>query len=198
MTPAALRNRLLSELEQLDANLGIESNVDARKRELAKIDQDIARRTRELTDLERTLGQVRQEKDNLETLMSEEQDVIRKEFQATAGVAKEAVSDFQRQLLQGIDRALQEVQKLQVQVFEVGQEAGKLQGTIEANEWLRKLLSLVKGDHNLQAIDVRAVAITTLMGTKLWLQQNADGHTNCYSLSRKIDNILQELQEWKL
>jgi transcriptional regulator with XRE-family HTH domain len=198
IAPSVLRDRLLSELEQLDAELGIESLVKDRKHELVKIDQDIAKRLQERSALNHTLELMHQEKETLRIAMAEEQEVIRKEFEATARIAKEAVADFRSQLLQGIGDALQDIQKLRDHALEVGQEAGRLQGAIEVNEWLRTLLALIKGDTKVQAIDVRSIIIAVLRGTRIWIQDNPAKISNSHSVILKINAMTEELEQWKI
>ena len=96
--PGALRDRLLHELEQLDAGMGLESVVKLRQRELSEIEQTIAKAQRERVALESALQQLRQQQASLHEAISEEETRVRKEMGAIARIAKETAAKIQQDL----------------------------------------------------------------------------------------------------
>lgn len=177
--------------------MSVELLVKTGRQEVAEIAKTIAKKVEERNALEDTLKILHQQKENIKSAIAEEQASICEVFQATATIAKDAVTGFTSKLDQGISDSLQYVQKLREHALEVGQEEGRLQGAVEANEWLRTFLALIKGDGKVQAIDVRAIAISVLRGMKTWMKRNPDKISNSYSLTPKINAIMEELEQWK-
>lgn len=196
--PSLIRDRLLHELEHLDAGMSLESLVKTRRQEVSEIEKTIAKKLEERTALEDTLKILHQQRETVKSAIVEEQRNICEVFQATTTTAREAVTEFTSKLQQGIRDSLQDVQKVREHALEVGQEEGRLQGAIETNEWLRTLLALIKGDGKVQPVDVRAIAITLLRGMKSWVQQKPGMISAMHQLTAKIDAMIEELERWKI
>jgi predicted RNase H-like nuclease (RuvC/YqgF family) len=196
--PGALRSRLLQELEELEAGLGLESRVNIKRDELNDIEQAIAKAQQQRLALDSALQQLRQQQAELHASITEEQAHIRKEMQAIARIARDAASKLGQDLRNSTGNALQEIQGLRDQAFEAGKELGRFEATIEANQWLQVLLALVRGDGGVSAVDVRVVGLTVLRGCKAWFQQNQGQTSLTFGVMPVMDSTIKELEQWKV
>ena len=196
--PGALRDRLLRELEELDAGLGLESHLKVKQDELDDIKQAIAKAQRECAALDLALQDLRQQQANLQAAITEEEAHIYQEMKAIAQIPVDAATKLQANLKNDIEKALLEVQRLRTQALEMGQEMGRCDAVIEANAWLQTTVALVKGDGSPKAADVRAITLAVLHGAKTCLQQKQDQTPLPYSLTTQLNAVIKELEEWKL
>lgn len=196
--PAALRDRLLHDLEELDAGLGLESLLKLKQGELDGIKQAIAKAQRERVALDSAQQDLRQQQANLQAAIGEEEAHVCQEMQAIAEIAEDAVSKLQQDLAKGMAEALLEVQKLRSEALELGQEMGRYDAMVEVNQWLQTLVGMVWGDGGMGAADVRVVALAVLRGVKNWTEQNQGQTSLPYSLTTQLDAVIKELQQWKV
>jgi chromosome segregation ATPase len=192
-----LRGRLLHELEQLEVGLGLESLVEARRHDIAQIEQAIAERQQERAALDSALKQLSQRQATRQAAIADEEAHVRKEMHAIAKIARDAVVKLGQDLGTGVDAALLEAQRLRDQAFALGQEVGRADAIVEANQWLRTMVALVKGDSGITAGDVRVVTLAVLRGLKSWTQQNQSQVSRPYSLTTQLDSTIEELERWK-
>lgn len=127
----------------------------------------------------------------------EEKSHVRKEIGAIARIARDATAELRQDLQNGVAGSLLEVHKLRDQALELGQELGHFEATIEANEWLRSLLILVKGDGNIGASQVRAIGLPVLRAVQRWLEQNEKDVHLPYLLRTRVGAAIEELEQWK-
>jgi len=195
--PGALRDRLLHELEELDAGMGLESVVKLRQRELSEIEQTIAKAQRERVALDSALQQLRQQQASLHEAISEEETRVRKEMGAIARIAKETVAKLQQDLGDAMAQALVEVHKLTSEALKLGQEIGHYDAMVEANQWLETLVALAKGDGASSAKDVRTVGLTVLRGLNGWAHQNESQVSLPSGLTMRLNSTIEDLERWK-
>jgi chromosome segregation ATPase len=195
--PGALRDRLLHELEELDAGMGLESVVKLRQRELSEIEQTIAKAQRERVALDSALQQLRQQQASLHEAIAEEETRVRKEVGAIARIAKETVAKLQQDLGDAMAQALVEVHKLTSEALKLGQEIGHYDAMVEANQWLETLVALAKGDGASSATDVRTVGLTVLRGLNGWAHQNESQVSLPSGLTMRLNSTIEDLERWK-
>jgi predicted nucleic acid-binding Zn-ribbon protein/transposase len=196
--PDALKGRLLRELEQLDAGLGLKLLVEARQRELASFDQALMKKKEEEAGLNSSVQRLRRQQAKLRAALEAEQAHFRQEMQGATSVAREFVANLRKDLTHGINEALLEVKNLRSQTFELGRELGCFQSTVEANEWLRSLVGLVKGDgSSMSAGQVRAVSLTVLRGAKGWIEQKQGEISAPSELTKQLGAAIVEFEQWK-
>jgi hypothetical protein len=216
--PAALRDRLMYDLEQLDIGMSMESEVKIKRKELSKIEQTIKNKLEERTALEEIVVQLRQQRVAIQTEIANEQSTIRNQMQATARAAEVALSTFRNDLQQcvvsssldmqkiantmqyAMREALQSVLTVRDHSIEAGIEIGRLESTIESQEWPSSVLALVKGDDNVKPYNVRTVLSGILTGAKIWIQKNPHNIPNIDSspLTVMIDKTIGELDRWQV
>ena len=196
--PGALRERLLHELEELEAGLGLESLVEMRRHELDEIERATAKARGEQLALDPAVQQLRQEKAGLHAAIAEGQRHARRDMQATAKIAKDAVAKLREDLGNGVGETLLEVRSLRSEALELGQELGRYNAVVEANQWLQTLVALVRGDGAISAGDVRVVALAVLRGLQGWLQQNQGQILGQYLLATLVDSAIRELERWTI
>jgi len=177
--------------------LGLESCLEMKRQELDRVEQAILKAQREREALGSALQQLRQQQAALRKSIAEEESRVRKELRVIANIAREAAAGLRQDLQNGIADSLLEVRKLRDQALELGQELGHFEATIEANEWLRSLLILVKGDGDIDASQVRAIGLSVLRGVQRWLEQKQKDIQLPYLLRTQIDAAIQGLEQWK-
>jgi len=195
MQPVDLRDRLLQELEQLGKGLSLESLVQTKQKELASIKRDIAKASEKQAALESALQDLNQQKASLEAAVAENQMHVLQSVQALNTSVQEAAAKLKQDLQKGTSEALLEVQNIKNQALEVGQELGHFSGIIEANAWLRTLAALVKGDSTASPAEVRTVALAVVLGLRSYMQHQG---TPSYLLTTYLNNVIQELEQWKV
>ena len=196
--PEGLMERLLHELEALEAGLVLESHLEMRRQELTKVEQALMKAQQERQALDSALQLIRQQQATLRASMAEEESHVRKEIRAIARIAGDAVAKLRQDLANEVGEAVLEVQRLRSQALELGLELGHFEATIEANEWLQSLLSLVKGDGDVGAGQVRAIGLSVFRGVQAWLQQNEKDIQLPYLLRTRLGAAIEELEQWKV
>jgi len=196
--PRGLLERLLHELEELETGLGLESLLEMKQKELDKFERAILKAQREREALDSALQQLRQQQATLRRSISEEQADVRKEMRAIAKIARDTTAKLKQDMIKGVADAVLEVQNLRDQALELGHELGHFEATIQANEWLRSLLALVKGDGSIDACQVRAIGLSLLRGIQGWLAQNQEDIQTPYWLKTKLSAAVEDLEQWKV
>lgn len=192
--PAALRDRLLQELEHLHKGLSLESLVKARRKERDSIQKAVSKASENRSALESAISELSQQKAILEASIAEQHEPILKVMQAMNTKVQEAAAKLKQDLQKGTSEALLEVQNIKNQALEVGQELGHFSGVIEANAWLRTMAALIKGDTTASPAEVRAVVLAVVLGLRCYVQHQG---TPSYPLTTHLNNVIQELQQWK-
>ena len=196
--PGGLRQRLLHELEELDAGLGLESILKTKQEELGDVEQAIVKAQQERQALDAALQKLRQQQAALRASIGEEEAQVHKEIRAIARIATDAAAKLKQDLGNGVAEALLEVQKLRNQVLELGQELGRFETIVEANEWLRSVLVLVRGDGDVNGSQVRVVGLSVLRGVQGWLERNQKDVQLPYGLKTQVGSVIEEFERWKV
>ncbi len=195
--PPALRDRLLHELEQLEAGVGLESLVEKRQQELASIEQAIAGVDKERAALGSAIQGLAQQRASLKAAISEEQGHLRKEMRAVASIAQKAQAKLRQDLHHSVQETVLEVEKLRNEALELGQELGHCKAIVEANEWISTLAALIKGDGDIGTGQVRAASLSVLRAIDRWLRQDQSRSSQHYTLKTCIGSAIRELEQWK-
>jgi hypothetical protein len=115
--------------------------------------------------------------------------------QALNTSVQEAAAKLKQDLQKGTGEALLEVQNIKSQALEVGQELGHFSGVIEANAWLRTMAALIKGDTTASPAEVRTVVLAVVLGLRSYMQHKG---TPSYPLTTHLNNVIQELEQWRV
>jgi len=198
IAPGVLRERRLHELEQVEEGLGLETLVEMKRHELAKVKQSVAKTQKELAALKTATKQLQQEQATLRSTITEERKHISKEAQAIILLAKDTIAELKRNLGDGVDEALVEVQRVRNQALELGKELGHFESVIQSNQWIKELLGLVKGDDNASSGQARVIALAVLRGMSAWLNQHPSEIGSSQLLRVKISAAVEELERWKV
>ncbi len=83
------------------------------------------------------------------------------------------------------------------QALEAGKEVGRYQGIVESNQWMVDLVSLTRGDDNLEAKRVRAVLTLVMRGAQPWMKKH-QAQLNPTTLKEYIDLVVLDLERWQL
>jgi len=194
--PRSLRDRLLYELEGLDAGLGLESLVKLRRRELKENGEAIAKAQHERAALDSALQELRQQQARLQATMAAEEATIRKRMQGVTQIAVDTMTKLRQDLGDVTGQTLAEIRKLTSQALKLGQEFGRYDAMVEANQWLQTLLALTKGDGSAPAMEVRTVGLVVLRGVKGWLHQNESQASLPAALMLGLNSAIEELERW--
>jgi len=196
--PGVLCEWLLHELEQLEKGLSLKILFRQEQQELGKTKQSQDKAQEELAALKAAIQELRQEQASLHAVIKEERENISKEAQALIMLARNTATRLSQQLGDSVEEAIREVQRLKDQALEVGSELGRCQATVEANEWLRQLLALVRCDGDVTGVQVRVVGLALLRGISAWLNQQPDEIRALSQLKVRVASTIEELERWKL
>jgi DNA repair exonuclease SbcCD ATPase subunit len=196
IAPDDLGGRLLSELELLDAGLGLEAAVESKQHELQKIGEGADTAQTKLSSLKGECQELECERANLQAALEQARLHLTADMQSMGEVLREATGQAGQVLSDGVDEGLHEVAKLRDQALELGQEMGRCEALLEANDWLGTLLALVKGDMGAEAVEVRAVGVMILRGVLDWIAAHSDVVASWSLLKMTLDNALSEVERW--
>jgi chromosome segregation ATPase len=197
VNPKTLNGRLLTELEQLDVGLGLEILVKTRQCELNRIEAAISKSKEKSAVLYNQNQQLQQELSSLKAQIADERNTVVKELKNVNSLARNTVTELKHDLGIGIQECQEEVAKLTKDIFEAGKEFGQMEAVIRINAWIEDILSLLKGEDNLTASQIRVVALILLKSILAWLEQKYASDTSLYSLRTMISNLVMELERWK-
>ena len=196
--PGELRSRLLHELETLDKGLGLETLIKIKHLELKEAEQAVAGTKKELETTKAVVGSLKQEKTRLEASIKETTELVGREIARIIPVASDTIDHLTQELRSGVDNALAEVSQLREQSLEAGREVGRYQEILEGNAWLKGLLALVRGEDSIESKRVRATVLLVLRGTAAWLTHNKANSLAVSTLSFTLENLIRELEQWKV
>jgi predicted nucleic acid-binding Zn-ribbon protein len=195
--PKTLYGRLLTELEQLDKGLSLETLVQTRQLELSKIEGALSKAQEKSAVLDNQNQQLQQELSSLKAQIADERNSIVKELRTVNTTAQNTVVALKQDLSKGIQEGLDEVARLAKESLEAGKEFGKLEAMIKSNAWFEDILSLLRGEDNVTASQVRVVALILLKSIVAWLERNYPRDMSLHLLRTIIANVVVELERWK-
>jgi len=185
-------------LESLDQALGVEALISGRQQELAEQGRLVAKARQELENTKAVVGSLKQEKTNLEASVKETREQVGREIAKIIPVARDTVDQLTKELRSGVDKAIAEVGQLRDQALEAGKEVGRYEEILEANAWLKELLALVRGEQGIEAKQVRVIALLVARGVSSWLKVQDKYSAVFTSLSFATNNLIKELEQWKV
>ena len=198
ITPAELRERLLQELENLGQAIGLETLIQSRQAELEERERAIAAAKKESQSLKTVIGSLKQEKASLEASIKETREKVGTEMAKITAAARDMINTLAEELRRGHDEALAEVRRLKDEAVEVGKEIGRYEEMLQANQWLSELLALVRGEESIEGKRVRAIVLLVLRGTAAWLKHNEANNLAVSTLSFTLENLIREVEQWKV
>ncbi len=91
---------------------------------------------------------------------------------------------------------LDEVKHLRDETLEIGKEIGKYEGIVKVNHWLIELMTLVRGENNLEAERVRIILLSVLHGSLSWMKHSqAKGRFGIPTYTTQ--KLIEELEKWQ-
>ena len=197
ITPEKLRDRLLRELENLEHGLSLETLIQDRQLELEKKEKAVTLAKQEQESLEAANNSLKQEKENLEASIRETREKLSKEMAKIVPAARATINSVVKELQSGHGKVLDEVRRLRDEALEVGREVGRFEEMLQANLWLRELLTLVRGEEGIEGKRVRAIVLKVLRSAEPWLKDNEANKWGFSTLTLATDNLIKELEKWK-
>jgi hypothetical protein len=194
--PEALYQRLLSELEQLDKGLGLETVVRSRQSQLDAIEKDIGTARNDSAELARVNEQLQGEQSGLRSQIAEAGKHLTVDIKAINSIAKEAAAQLKQDIAAAVRDSSVEITKIRGQALEVGKELGQFEKTLAVNEWLKDLLALVRGDDAANANGIRIIGLPVLRGIAAYLERNYKQGTTPYMLKPSLNTVIAELERW--
>jgi len=89
--------------------------------------------------------------------------------------------------------ALKKLESLNALAIQVGNEVGKVQGEMAANDDIRKLLTLVNQPFAAEYADHIRVAILVVLSLRQWVTKNEAKFKNCHQIKSSLENLIKEL-----
>ncbi len=195
--PEDLCCRLFKELRMLDKGLNLEYKVKEEEAQLGSVGKEIAKGQVEKENLHAYLKQLTVEKANLETRLSHYRKQLANDIAALSEASKKTIKEIKDSLKLSIQVSLSEVNKLSEEAVRAGKEVGKLEASIESLDWVKPLISMVRGENGLDDYQVRIIGLTVLRSMSLWLNERYSQDLNLYSLKNYISYAISELEKWK-
>jgi predicted nucleic acid-binding Zn-ribbon protein len=196
--PAELRSRLLHEMETLDKGLGLEALVQSRQEELDKINEAITGAKNEADTATAVIGGLEQEKTKLEAGIKETREKVSREMAKISPLARAEIGKLVEELRRGHNEAVAEVHRLRDEALAVGKEVGRYQEMLQTNQWLSDLLTLVRGEEDIEGRKVRAIVLSVVRGMAIWLERHDSQSLALSSLSCATDSLIRKLEQWKV
>lgn len=197
ITPVELRGRLLNELESLKKGLSLEILIHDRQLELEKKEKAIALVKQDSESLKAVVSSLKQEKTNLEVSIKNTREKVSREIAMITPMATDTINRLAEVLQLGYDKTLGDFHRLGDEALEVGIKIGQFEEMLQANQWLRELLILVRGEGRIEGKRVRVIVLKILRSVGLWLKDNKANEWEYLALSLAIDNLIKELEKWK-
>ena len=195
--PNILRERLLFELEQLDEGLGLETTIQAKQRELRRLEKAISTEQEKSVALESANQELQLERSRLEAELGEGHNHIVKEIKTVSTMAQHIATSFKQSVVNGVSESLVEIARLKNQSLELGRQLGQFETMVESNRLLKSFVALVKGDDELDANHARVIGVTVLGGLSAWLERNYKNDPSLYLMRTSMSSVVSELERWK-
>ena len=194
--PEDLSNRLLSELEQLNRGIGLETILQNKENEIRNLEDIMLKKRDKAAEITSANEKLRQEQSSLRTSLLEERKHIITDIKGINAAAKAAIAQLKKDLSAGIRESTAEVNKLRYQALDIGKELGRFDEIIESNQCLIILKGLVKGDL-IDPSEVHQIGIMVLRGMQTCLETDNSYYGSSSLLKLQIDNLINELVRWK-
>jgi cell division septum initiation protein DivIVA len=194
--PEDLSSRLLSELEQLNKGIGLETILQDKENEIRKLEDIILEKKDKAAEITSANETLRQEQSSLRASLLEERRHIITDIKGINAVAKVAIAQLKEDLSAGIRESTAEVNKLGDQALEIGKELGRFDETVKSNQWLITLKGLVKGG-SIDPSEVRQIGILVLRGIQTCLATDNSDYGSPSLLELEIENLIKEFMRWK-
>jgi predicted nucleic acid-binding Zn-ribbon protein len=193
--PAALRSRLLHELENLAKGLGLEALIKSRQRELDKATNSLATIQNNIEAGRVVIDSLKREKMSLEATIRETREKVSQEIGMLIPMAQQTIDKLGQDLRLGTEEALAEMSRLKDEAMEVGREVGRSEGILQVNQWLKELMALVRGEDGVDGKRVRVIALSVLRALHVWLERQHS--TSLTLLPLTVRNLISELERWQ-
>ena len=144
------------------------------------------------------VSSLKQEKASLEASIKNTREKVSREIAKIIPAARDTINQLVEALRRGRDEALAEVCRLRDEAVEVGREVGRFEEMLQANQWLSELLALAHGEESLEGKRVRVITLLVLRGAAAWLKHNDAQNLRFSTLSFTADNLIRELEQWKI
>ena len=192
--PSELRERLLHDLEILDKELALETLIQNRQQEIVSMEQVITRSKKEIDTTRTVVDSLKQEKTNLEASIKKMREKVSREIAMIIPLAHDTLNKLGEQLRRGNEDALAEVRRLRDEAIEVGKEIGRCEGILQSNEWLNELLTLMRGEEDIESKRVRIIALSFLRPLHIWLKRQ--NPLSLTLLKLNVETLISELERW--
>lgn len=197
LKPSIVRERLLRELKSLNKGLGIEMLLKNQQQLLKETNQMIDKRKGEKVSLEAVLENLQQQKQNLEASIKEITASVLLDIEHLIPVVQNTAKQITEELKGGCTEALSAVLQLKEKSIHVGQDIGQYEGVLKESEWVKRLTALVHGENNVDASDVRAIALLVNRSITAWLGQHEAKSPTIGLLALDAGKFLKELEQWQ-
>ena len=189
----------MKELASLDKSLTLEHKVKKKiadtETELNSKSNELAKVQAEIDGLHKYIKQLMAEKTKLETQIANYRKQSADDISILSTASKKAIEGIDSKLSSGIEDGMSEINKLNDMSLRVGKDLGKLEADIESLNWIKPLLTLVRGEDGLDRYQVRVIGTNVLRSMSSWLQENYANDQ--YLLRSQINSVIRELEQWK-
>jgi len=193
--PEEARHRFFQELEKMDEALGLEKVITGRQERVEDMETLVAEAEQQHTAMTAAVRKLKEERDTLHALIAEEKVLLQRHMRGIGKMLDQEIQKASAGLAKGVKSAIAKVRSVGDEALAVGEDLGRFQQAVEANEWLQGLLHLLNGDRSLPPAKARVVTTSVLRGFLEWLRANHGAVQAAALLEAYVQKFLFDVEE---
>jgi len=197
MAPGHLRERLVGELEQLDKGLGLDSQIKAKRDELRGVKKSIQNEMETGDRLRSETAELRQNLAAIHGQIAEGQALLAQELQSHVSELKAAGANIQQALSSTSSEVLVELQKMKDQALEVGREIAKYEATIQQNQPMATLATMLSSQEDVRPQDAQFVSLWVLRRLRDWGHKEERLTIGLGLFVSHLESVITDLENWR-
>lgn len=197
LKPPALLERLLSELEQLDKGLRLDSQIKAKRAQLLEVTRAVQNDQEVVDRLRSEIEELRRQRADIQGQIAAGQALLTGELNSDISELRAAGSNMHQALSTASDQVSAEMQKIADQALQVGQELGRYDATIRQNQLMAILATLLTSPEEVKARDAQFVWLWVLRRLRDWARMQEGLTTGLYMLVSHLESVISDLESWK-
>jgi len=197
LDPTDIGAELLHGLEIADTLTDFAQQLDDKALEFAKGEQALESMRNKHKAETKAVQNLQQRRAKLQALLAQEEVNVREAMQSIISAARQSTTELRQGLETSARQAVAEVHNLKEEALALGRELGWTTATLEANQWLHAVVSLVRGDGQVSTEEAQTVALPFLRGLRSLVHKNPGQYQQSYLLGLHLDNLIQELERWR-
>lgn len=168
----SLRNMLLSELDKMNTKFSLDEKIRIKQSELVEVYKNIKLEKVEVQRLLSKNKQLEAEQIDHKAILDEQRKYHNERIASANREFAQVIKQFNSKMDEEITNCTGKVKALNNISFNAGEEMGKLEKTIEATAFINSFRSIMLGDYQGNASDLKTAGIAFLLGLQLCFNRN--------------------------